>query len=805
MEQRTAMLRESEARFRALVETSFDWFWEVDAEGRYTYVSPKVQDVLGYSPEEMLGKTPFHLMLESEARRVGALFGRIASRREPFAALENINLHKSGRQVVLETSGVPVFDAQGQFTGYRGMDRDITDQKFAENRERLRARTFELMASGRPLPEVLESIVRGVEEEKSSGWCSILLVDESGSRLLHGAAPSLPDFFNQAIDGLAIGEGVGSCGSAAHTKERVIVEDVRTHPFWTDFRELAQRAGLRSCWSEPILSGHGKLLGTFAIYHSDPSAPKAEDLHRIKGAAEFAGLAIERKRAEDEIRRLVTAIEQAEEAVMITDARGTIEYVNPSFCRISGYGQDEVLGRNPRMFSSGRHDKAFYQELWATLASGNVWQGRFVNRRKDGTLYDEITTISPVREASGRIVNFIANKLDVTTLNLLEAQLRQSQKMEVVGTLAGGIAHDFNNLLAVILGNSEMALLDIPEGTDTYECIEEMKVAANRGAQLTRQLLAFSRKQVLHPEILDLNRVIDNLRRMLARMIPESIRLDTAADPELGLVKADPGQIEQVVTNLVVNARDAMHGGGTVCLATANRDLEEPLAVGAAVVPRGCYVVLSVRDTGCGIADAIKGRIFEPFFTTKEQGKGTGLGLATVFGIVTQSNGFITVESEPGHGAEFKVFLPRVNGVPRAVERKPAGLDSFPRGTETILLVEDDDALRNHLLKSLNRCGYSVLVAGNGAEGLEMAAAHAGRFDLVLTDMIMPEMGGRMMARRLENAAPGVKVLFMSGYNDHAELEQLIEEGATFLQKPFSLETLARTVRSVLDEQTPLP
>ena len=513
----------------------------------------------------------------------------------------------------------------------------------------------------------------------------------------------------------------------------------------------------------------------------------------------------ERKQAEAERERLSAAIEQAAEVVVVTDEHGTILYANPAFEKTSGYSLQEAVGRNPRILKSDRQDAAFYQQMWNTLSRGEVWHGRFTNKRKDGTFYEEIATISPVRDDSGRIVNYIANKLDVTTLNLLEAQLRQAQKMEMVGTLAGGIAHDFNNLLAVIVGNSEIALLDLPESSEAFECVMESRAAANRGAQLTRQLLAFSRKQIMRPEIIDLNQVVENLRKMLVRMIPESIRLETRAAADLGLVQADPGQIEQVVINLVVNARDAMPVGGTVTIATTTADLRDGLGADPAAVPPGRYVVLSVTDTGCGMSDEVRARVFEPFFTTKEPGKGTGLGLATVFGIIAQSNGFITVESSPGQGAAFQVFLPRIEVAAPESKRKRTARQPLVTGSGTILLVEDDEALRKHLRNALDRCGYKILVAGSGAEGLALAEANADGIDLVLTDMIMPEMGGRSLAHHLKTVAPALRVLFMSGYNDHSELEQLIQEGASFLQKPFSLDTLAKAVRKAMDGKAPRP
>lgn len=508
----------------------------------------------------------------------------------------------------------------------------------------------------------------------------------------------------------------------------------------------------------------------------------------------------ERKRSEAERERLSMAIEQAGETVLITDASGSIVYANPAFEAVTGYTRREVLGQNPRLLKSGAQDKAFYTALWATLAAGQTWHGRLINRKKDGTLYTEEATISPVRDAAGVITSYVAVKRDITPVLVLEAQYLHAQKMEGVGRLAGGIAHDFNNLLSVILSYTEFTLDALKEGDPFREDLAEVKNAAERAATLTGQLLAFSRKQVLQPEPLNLNQVIAEMEKMLRRIIGEHIDLVRVEAPDLRLVRADPGQVEQVLMNLVVNACDAMPEGGSLTIETANAELDEQDAAHRVGVEPGSYVMLAVSDSGSGMDAETKARIFDPFFTTKEKGKGTGLGLATVYGIVKQSGGSVWVYSEPGQGSTFKIYLPRLKTeqyVP------PSSYPTSPRkstGTETILVVEDEEALRRVVQRALENAGYAVLAAASGAEALVMSAQHAAEIHLVLTDVVMPQMSGKALVHELHETGRALRVLYMSGYADEAIVHHgVLEPGTNLLSKPFSSAALTRKVREVLD------
>ncbi len=507
---------------------------------------------------------------------------------------------------------------------------------------------------------------------------------------------------------------------------------------------------------------------------------------------------LEVARAQDRLR--AAALEQAAESVMICDVRGDLEYVNGGFETTTGYSREEVLGRNPRFLKSGEQCCEFYQQMWDQLLNGERWQGRFTNRRKDGSTYQEDAVLSPVRNASGEIAHIVAVKRDVTNENLLETQLHQAQRLESVGRLAGGIAHDFNNLLTVINATADIVLESLEEVDPIKQDIETILQAGQRSATLTRQLLAFSRRQVLRPVPLNLNDLVANLQTLLTRLLGEDIRIRSILAPDLGMTLADAGQIEQVIVNLAVNARDAMASGGTLTLETAEVHLDEYYTRRHQGVKPGHYIQLAVSDTGVGMTQTVKAQIFEPFFSTKGPDKGTGLGLATAYGIIKQSKGNIWVYSEPGKGTTFKIYLPRIDEVSDVA--RPAAQSSAPvrAATGTILLAEDEEQLRSLITRVLTRNGYTVIAGENGAAALALARSHDGPLDLVLTDVIMPEMGGRELVIQLSKERPGVKVLYISGYTDNAIMSQgVLNPGTDLLEKPFSPSCLLRRVQEVLN------
>jgi len=506
----------------------------------------------------------------------------------------------------------------------------------------------------------------------------------------------------------------------------------------------------------------------------------------------------ERKRTEASRQLLASAIEQVAEMIVITDPLGSIQYVNPAFESVTGYAKEEVLGRNPRLLKSGEHEPAFYKDLWSTIARGKVWAGNLVNKKKDGTRYPEDATISPVHDAQGRIVNYVAVKRDSTHERHLEEQLRQAQKMESVGRLAGGVAHDFNNMLQVISSYVELSLAHLDSGHVLYKNLQQIRKAAQRSAELTGQLLAFARKQTVSPKVLDVNDAVAGLLKMLQRLIGEDIDLAWMPGHVAGKIRIDPSQLDQILANLAVNARDAIAGVGKLTIGTDTVVIDEAYCADHPGHMPGTFVLLTVSDDGSGMSKETMSHIFEPFFTTKGVGLGTGLGLATVYGIVNQNSGFINVYSEPGQGTTFKVYLPRHEGETAAAVAKD-GADEPPRGSETVLVVEDEAAILELSELMLENLGYTALSARTPAEAIRLVSEHTEAIHLLITDVVMPQMNGRDLALLITELKPGLKILFMSGYTADVIAHQgLLDEGVSFLSKPFSMNALAEKIRAVL-------
>jgi two-component system, cell cycle sensor histidine kinase and response regulator CckA len=630
-----AALRDAERRFRLLLETTSDWVWEVDENFVYTYASPRVRDLLGYEPETVLGKAPWDFMPPEEASRVSKLAAGARESRQPFALLENINVHKSGRLVVLETSGAPFFDELGRFRGYRGIDRDISDRKRAEN---------SLRAS--------EAFLRSITD----------------------LVPS-----------------------------RISYVD----------RELRYR------------------------------------------------------------------------------------FVNGRYEEWFGRRREDIVGRHAREVLGDSLYERIQPHFQAALSGREVRYELDIGVGEGAPRHLSIVYVPHFGE-HGEILGFFASLEDITERKRLEEQLRQSQKMEAVGVLAGGIAHDFNNLLTVINGYSRLALDQLDKNDPLRRNIEEVAQAGARAASLTQQLLAFSRKQMLQPKVLDLNACVAGLEMMLRRLIEERIDLRIDLDPSLACVRADPAQVEQIVMNLVVNARDAMPEGGRLMIETRNVRLNVDDCGGQSRVQPGDYVMLAVSDTGRGMDAETQRRIFEPFFTTKGVGRGTGLGLSTIYGIVEQSGGHISVDSEPGRGAKFKIHFPAIGEAAEAMQ--PASPTAEARaGTGTVLLVEDEPALRRMVRQALSQRGYTVLEATDGENALQVSERHQGTIDLLLTDVVMPRLGGPELAERLMQRRPKMKVLYISGYAETVIADQrLTDARAEFLQKPFATDDLVRKVGKLL-------
>jgi len=507
----------------------------------------------------------------------------------------------------------------------------------------------------------------------------------------------------------------------------------------------------------------------------------------------------ERRRAERDIRKLMAAIEQSPASIVIADTRGTIEYVNPSFTRVSGYTAAEARGRNPKILKSGEHPPEFYRNLWDTILRGEEWRGEIQNRRKDGTLYWEAASISPIKDPAGAIINFLAVKEDITEQKALQEQLMRSQRMEGLGTLAAGIAHDFNNILGIILGHANLLEDGDMPPMQVRSSVRSIESAASRGAQLVRHLLMFAQKTDVRFETIHLGNVLDEVLRLVNETFPRSISVDSSLPAELPPIHADATQVHQVLLNLAVNARDAMPRGGTLSISATTVTRAQVRESFPAASDEN-YVCIKVQDTGTGMSEEVRKRIFEPFFTTKGPGKGTGLGLSIVFGVMETHKGFVGVTSAPGQGTTFSLFFPAVSMSlsPAAEEQTRAA--PLPGGDETILVVEDELLLREMVASMLTGRGYAVVTAKDGVDALTLFSEKHASLDLVLTDMGLPRLEGAELVKRLLEIDPQARVIIASGYLDPEVKAETFRAGALeCLQKPYSQNELLSKVRAILD------
>ncbi len=524
-------------------------------------------------------------------------------------------------------------------------------------------------------------------------------------------------------------------------------------------------------------------------------------IRTIRNTLAMHSLQEEQQTAEESLRKLSRAVEQSADTVVVTDRNGIIEYVNPAFETLTGFQRDEACGKTPRILKSGEQGPEIYQEMWKTILAGNVYRSILVNRKKNGDLYYVEESICPMRDAAGQITHFISNGRDLTERLRLEAQLLQSQKMDAIGNLAGGVAHDFNNLLTIITSYAELALDAVPHDSPLESKIQEILLAARRAAELTRQLLAFSRKQPQALRVADLNQVIARIANTLPRLIGEDIEFTFVRGEGLGRVRIDPLQIEQVLMNLAANARDAMPQGGHLRIETSAMKLDDDyIDSKPAVIPPGRYALITVSDDGTGIPPEHLPHIFEPFYTTKPAGQGTGLGLATVYGIVKQNKGFVWAYSEPSLGTVFKIYLPCVRGRDHSDMVEDVRTAIATRGSETVLLVEDEPAVRRATAEFLSLQGYTVLEGKDGLDALSVAKNYGSIIHLAVSDVVMPNMSGGQLAKELAQLRPETKLLFVSGYAGKTVLDhKVVDLETNFLQKPYTLKQLSLKIRAALD------
>ena len=560
--------------------------------------------------------------------------------------------------------------------------------------------------------------------------------------------------------------------------------------------DMAAAAGdiARGDWTRTVPARGSAEATKMATAFNDMTRSLRDQADRLKAAYE----------------RFSTVTQSARDAIVSTDVNGRITFWNRSAQTTFGYSESEVLGK-PITMLMAESDRAPYTAALPTPNADDLTFGRIIEVtgvRKDGGMFPSEFSLAALQGAEGTaftaiIRDVVERKQSQATLQQRDEQLRQAQKMEAIGRLAGGVAHDFNNLLMAIHGYAEMLVQNLDEGDERRSDAEEILKAADRAAGLTRQLLAFSRRQVITQQAVALDQLVEGMQKMLQRLIGPEIEISTEFWPDLTPALADSTQVEQILVNLVINARDAMPAGGKIRIELRNIELDK---IGVAAHPGlqpGEYVEMAVSDTGSGMDADTAARIFEPFFTTKEGGKGTGLGLATVYGIVQQNSGAIEVQSRVGHGTTFYIYLPRAEDLGKPAPIKPVASTA---GTETILLVEDDDRVRALVANMLKKNGYKVLLASAGDQALEIAARHHGRIHLLLTDVMMPGLSGRILSERLTAARPDTRVLYMSGYSDDAILRRGVKSAAAyFIQKPFSIDALAHKIRETLSAPSNIP
>ena len=755
--QRERELRASEQRHRALFEEARDAIFIADpASGMLVDANRAARDMVGYDIDALrrMHQSELHPPEERDPARIA--FAREAKHPERRGIRMNVQ-HRDGRLTPVEISLSLMTDESARSLSV-GVFRDLTERRASEVAARESAERFRLVVEGGP------------EALFTSADMRFTYVNPAAVRLL-GAATAEDLIGHSTLERIA---------PAQHEYVRARLGRLLVDALPTPATE------------EEFVRVDGT---TFDAEVVSVAFPHEGHL----GVLTFLRDISERKRAAAELALLGTALSQAGEVAVITDTDGVIEYVNPAFERVTGYSAAESIGQNPRILKSGVQGPEVYQRMWDALTAGQAFTGTFVNRRKNGDHYVAEVVVSPVRDPSGKVFRYVGLQRDVTHEHDLEEQLRQSQKMEAVGQLTGGIAHDFNNLLGVILANTSLLGAALKgQNAETWSYLADIEQAAEAGSRMVKKLLAFGRRERLAVVPLDLVRTLREMEHTLRRFLPETIAIRVDAPEAAVRALADAGALEQILLNLATNARDAMPAGGTLSLAIGDVEFrEEDAQVLQGLDRPGRYACLSVADSGTGMDAATLERVFEPFFTTKPPGAGTGLGLPMVFGLMQQHGGFVRVYSEPGQGTAVRLYFPTI-AAEEAAPSAPQAPAQRLLGTETILVVEDQEMLRRAAARALSKLGYRVLVASDGEEGLRMFAEHAAQIHLVLSDRVMPELGGVEMYQRLRAEGHTVPFLLMSGYAADAGGVTPVPKEVPVIEKPWTVEDLTTTIRQLL-------
>jgi two-component system, cell cycle sensor histidine kinase and response regulator CckA len=801
-------LGHSEARFRSLIENAADLIVILSEEGTITYASPSTERVIGHTPDRLLGRNALEFVHLDDLPGVERAFTSLVQALGQSVTVEFRFRHADGGWRVLEITGTNLLHAP-EIGGVVINARDLTERVHAESALKRYLTQVQGLAHAavevgvlRSPTEVVEAVVR---------WACTLIgttraeleIDIAGPGRLVTAVSDAGDGCEPAIVHDPFFAALVEQVRRTSQPLRLTQAEIAAHPGWARHNHRNDRPEPRGLIAVPLMGGNGQNLGVVCVFDKRDSDVGDVDQAVLVQLAQMASVAVENARLYEELEaaeeRYRRFFEDDLTGDFISTPDGRLLDCNAAYVRIFGFASIEEALATPTQ--SVYPSEEIREALLARLRAERTLEAVEIElRRRDGKPVHVIENLIGSFDEHGELVQFKGYLFDITERKHLEQQFLQSQKMEVVGKLAGGIAHDFNNLLTVIRGNTALLLQEAPPGTDWRADLQEIDRAASRAGELTHQLLAFSRRQVLLPKVVDLNAVVTEMDKMLRRLIGEDIELITILDPDLDRVRVDPGQIQQVIMNLAVNARDAMPTGGTLVIETENGRLTEVDAERYDYVEPGAYVVLTVRDTGHGMSKELQARIFEPFFTTKEVGQGTGLGLSTVYGIVKQSGGYIWVQSEEGRGTLFQVYLPRTDTV-RPISEPEVQDTTLPAGKGTVLLIEDEEAVRRLAQRVLEQRGYHVLAAASGEEALRRVREHHGPIQLLVSDVVMPKMSGPAVAEHVSRLYPDIRVIFISGYTDEAVMRHgSLRRDSFFLQKPFTPESLARLVHRALEE-----
>jgi two-component system cell cycle sensor histidine kinase/response regulator CckA len=790
--------QQAEEKYQRLFENAIEGMFQTTPDGTYLSVNPALARMYGYaSPTELMetvqdiGKSVY---VDPQKREE---FKKIIEEQGLVEAFEYEVVRKDGGKIWLSENARAVRDASGRIVSYEGTAEDITDRKRSEIDRQVTTEVVHAISISDNLTDLLGRTHKALQRVLDAKNCFVALYEPSTGVF------NFPFFVDQAAPVPPPQMVWRSCAAYVYRAGRAMLISPKLFYELVAQEEVElSRSPAASFLGIPLRTTAGSIGVLVVQNYERENAYTKRDLEFLSGIADQIAFAIERKRGESRIReseaRLRVLIEQLPAVLWTVDKDLRFTSVLGAGLARLNLRPNQIVGlplqeyfetSDPTFLPFAAHRRAVAGE-----------PATFHVEWKNGSY---ACHVEPLRGGEGEVLGAICMALDITDRKELEERFRQAQKMEAVGRLAGGIAHDFNNLLMVIQGYADLLAERLAMEDPLRRNAEQIQIASQRAAALTQQLLAFSRKQILAPKILNIQNVVGEMEKILRRLIGEDIQLETSSEKDLGLVKADRSQIEQVILNLAVNARDAMPSGGRLTIETANVELDKSFARAPQMLAPGKYVILAVTDTGVGMDKDTQAHIFEPFFTTKEKGKGTGLGLATVYGVVKQSGGYIWVYSEPGRGATFKVYLPTIQEE-NAVEAREPSVDrrSVARGTGVVLLVEDEKGVRELTREYLESSGYTVFEAEDGESALKFASMHTGTIDLLVTDVVMPGVSGRELAERLVQLRPGIRVLYMSGYTDRAIVHHgILETGAVLLQKPFTLATLAEKVREILARQ----